>query len=245
VQCPVCDEKLTRVAYETHTVFQCPQCRGYLATKTRVSLIKSSRDLSTEALEEEAVRKEQADSATALRCPRCQGTMSKRKMPIQAAVGQSFLVDTCRRCNLVWFDGGELARLQLDHEQRPQGQEELAAQRREQTRTAAEREQFQQLLDALPRSESLPARLLGEIAPVPIALSIASLAAVLTCHLLYLFAGFPVWPTVAASLVFAAAIAWAILQVVPATGRNIGIVGVAVAVLTALWISFLLGAFSS
>jgi Zn-finger nucleic acid-binding protein len=231
--------ELARVAYEKHTAYQCPECRGYLVTRTKVSLIKSSRDRSTEALEEEASGEQRPDSSAVVPCPKCLGrNMTKRKIRIRQPIGESFSVDVCRHCRVIWFDGGELARLQLDYEQRPKAADELSAQQRRRDRTAEERKQLEELLAALPRSESFIDRALGEL--TWFFLAVALLVGVGVCYAIAL----PVGVTIAASVACGAVLGWFVLRIVRATGPNIAVVALLVLALEVLWVAFLLGAFA-
>jgi Zn-finger nucleic acid-binding protein len=169
--------------------------------------------------------------------------MTKEKIPIRPAIGQSFSIDVCKPCNVVWFDGGELARFQLDHEHRPAGREEQKAQERARDRTAEEHERFEELLAALPQSPGLLKQALTESALAVV--SLAALGAVLLCLILNAFTEFPVWPTIAASVALGGAAAWAVVQTVGATARNLAVIVVATVALEALWIAFLLYAFGT
>ncbi len=198
MQCPVCDVKLNHAAYEGQTVYHCPECRGHLATRQRVSQIKSSRERSTEALKEEATQQQRADTAERLLCPKCcTNRMIKEKVRVRFAAGESFSIDVCGRCKVVWFDGGELARLQLEHEESPKGHDELRTQQRGQERTPEEQARFQQVLDALPGPEGV-ARGVG----VPAVLLGLAVAVGVLCFLDLL----PVWALILAAVVGVAAV---------------------------------------
>jgi len=67
-----------------------------------------------------------------------------------------FHLDTCRRCEPVWFDGGELARLQLSYQISPQGKDAAELQRRWREMPPERREEFEQNLARLPVEEAAP-----------------------------------------------------------------------------------------
>lgn len=151
MNCPNCDVELERVEYENNPVFHCPQCAGYLLKRIQVSMIKSMRERSTESLQQDAARGHGAGTQTQIRCPRCRAeTMHKQKITLSQLGGDPFFVDACRKCQLVWFDGGELARLQLEYELSDQAVEELNQQLRVAERTPEEQEELDRRLAALP-----------------------------------------------------------------------------------------------
>ncbi len=164
MKCPACDTELNRATYENSPVFQCSRCSGYLMQKGRIRAIKSSRDQSTEALEQEVAQEQSPDSVDSLRCPKCLARkMTKERVRIKSDDDESFSIDTCRHCNVAWFDGGELARLQLDYETCDEALDEVDFRERAASRTAEEKEAFEQRLDALPRRRSFFDRAIGEL----------------------------------------------------------------------------------
>lgn len=66
----------------------------------------------------------------------------------------SFHIDTCHVCSFVWLDLGELARLQLEHETSPRGNDAKRFQEQHREMTAAERAEFASNLAALPPGEA-------------------------------------------------------------------------------------------
>jgi len=239
VQCPVCSAELNRVTYEDQRVFQCPECNGYLAAERKVGRMKRLRGRSTEALQAEAAQEQRGDSAALLRCPKCRARkMAKQKIAFASSAGGSFTVDTCRACSVVWFDGGELARLQLDYESRPKARDELDSEKRSEARTAEEREKFEALLAVLPRHESFLERLMDEMKPI-LALA-ASLVAVVAAYW-----ACPAWITVVASLACGAALAWLLLDIFGGAKRHVLWIAAAVLLIEVVWIAFLSGAFAS
>jgi len=77
-----------------------------------------------------------------------------RKERVQITKEQSFSLDLCRDCNVVWFDGGELARMQIQYEKSAQALEAYAFQQREETRTEEEQKELEQAFAELPKWQS-------------------------------------------------------------------------------------------
>jgi len=162
VDCPSCETTLQRETYETFFVFQCPDCSGVLLNTSRLSWIKTRRGLSTEELQG------QVDSASStedthekIRCPRCRGeggaaTMDKMESRKLEPTAELFVIDLCQSCQLAWFNGGELARLQLAYESTPKALAELQMQLQAETRTEEEEEELREDLAQLPGISSTP-----------------------------------------------------------------------------------------
>ena len=153
MNCPSCQAPLHRILYEGMSVFRCMQCHGYLVGQKRLEGIQASPQTSIEGLKKEVIEESRPDTLDAIRCPRCRRKMDKRFIEEPA----SMYVDTCRECGHLWLDGGELARLQLAHEMKPQAQEARRFQQRLKTMTAEERAEFEANIAKLPDdSEALP-----------------------------------------------------------------------------------------
>jgi Zn-finger nucleic acid-binding protein len=151
MQCPACRVELNRTTYEGVPVFECPRCGGYLVGRRQMVLIKSSRGKSREELEADVESRSGGDSTEDVRCPKCLARdMKKQRVP---AGDESFHVDVCEKCGVVWFEGGELARMQLQYEASAKGVESLARQQRAAGLDAGDNE-FQRNLAALPRNSN-------------------------------------------------------------------------------------------
>jgi len=74
----------------------------------------------------------------------------------------SFCIDKCRDCEVVWFDAGQLARLQLEHEATPRAREASRLQNRHREMTLEEKEQFEHHLACLPEGDATLASAFGE-----------------------------------------------------------------------------------
>jgi len=150
MKCPSCAGQLVRTTYEGLPVFRCDECFGYLLGQKRVDGIKRSRDKSVEQLKEETLSESREDTKTIVRCPRC-----RMKMKKEFLAEPVFLhVDRCKPCDLVWLDGGELARIQLGHEMTPQSRDAAEMQRRLKEMDPQRRQEFEENLAKLPEPES-------------------------------------------------------------------------------------------
>ena len=149
MKCPVCDAELRRSAYEGLPVFCCDSCHGYLVQTNRVANIKRRREKSDAELAEET-QVAGADSKNQLACPRCRRSMTK-----ETAQGENvFQIDKCQTCDVVWFDPGELARLQQNYQATPRAAEALRFQQRHQNMTAEEKAEFEEDLADLPPGDA-------------------------------------------------------------------------------------------
>ncbi len=150
MKCPTCSDTLVRVKYEGFPVFRCESCFGYLVPVHRIDSFKRSRGKTIEQLKDETLGESRPDTEERIRCPRCKMVMKKEFFKDLA----SFHTDTCESCELIWFDGGELARLQLCYEMSPQGQDAAEFQRRLREMSPEAKAEFERNLANLPERES-------------------------------------------------------------------------------------------
>ncbi|HUS40176.1 MAG: zf-TFIIB domain-containing protein [Pirellulales bacterium] len=150
MDCPLCSTELRRTTYEGLPLFACDTCSGYLVATNRVSAIERRREKNAEDLMQEAAPAKLKDNQEALRCPRCRGRMMKEfaKSPAE------FHIDTCERCDVVWFDAGELALIQLTFEATAAGQDAARFQDRHRTMSSEEKQEFEQQLARLPHGNA-------------------------------------------------------------------------------------------
>lgn len=160
MKCPVCNTDLTQAKYEGVPIHHCLECRGFLARKTRAMGIRHKTERTPDILLEEAKAQLLADTRKTIRCPACRDLMRKQSIPGAA----QFKLDVCSRCELIWFDGGELALFQLAWEASPQGQESARMQERHRNMSDEERAELEADIDALPRN-SLLSSLLDAFTP--------------------------------------------------------------------------------
>ncbi|MEE3369688.1 MAG: zf-TFIIB domain-containing protein [Planctomycetota bacterium] len=163
MDCPTCKTALVKDQYEGHPVFHCPECSGYLMKRQRMAQIQSNREMSSEELEGHAEKRATADTTDLIRCPRCHGQrMNKEKVQFDLRPDESFQLDICRQCQVIWFDGGELAKLQLDYESSIKAIDQLERQQLAQSLSGERKEQLEQRIAALPMaSNSLGAHLVN------------------------------------------------------------------------------------
>jgi len=154
MDCPKCSRPLNRTTYEDVQVMQCEECFGYLVARKRLMLIKSSREQGPEALRDEAHTEQASDTHERLRCPSCLvEVMNKERVRVTA--DDSFHLDVCRKCDRVWLDGGELARLQIKFEQSAKAVEAFAHQEKLQNLSGGEQTELEERIGKLRDSESV------------------------------------------------------------------------------------------
>lgn len=112
-RCPVCDQPLEPIDYEGFRVMHCTSCHGHLVPVQRYESIKRTPGKSWNELEQEAEGQFGGRPEQTLTCPRCRGSMRSQLTTVGTFELQT---DLCRECALVWFDGGELALLQLAYQ---------------------------------------------------------------------------------------------------------------------------------
>ena len=156
MNCPTCSATLSRVTYEGLTVLGCAACLGYLVTTRRIDSIKRRREKDQETLRREArtIRFEERESI--LRCPRCHAQMMR-----ESVVRPAFEIDRCKSCNLVWFDAGELAYLQLHFESTDQAIDASRMQDRHRFMSPERRRAFEKNLARLPEGDATLASVFG------------------------------------------------------------------------------------
>ncbi len=138
INCPACHCHLARTKYEGFPVFRCSGCRGYLVASPRVKDIQRRQAKRSKELIAEAAQASN-DIAYTLYCPRCHVAM--RKHPLKDS--HEFCIDECSYCEVIWFDAGELAILQLEHDAKPGQQSNAAFQQRIEQMTPAEIAEFE------------------------------------------------------------------------------------------------------
>ena len=158
MKCPVCGSGMKRILYEGFAVFRCMNCHGYLMADRRLENIRRSDKRSVELLKQEVTEQSGGDTAEKIRCPRCHRVMKKKFIAAPA----SLHIDACRDCEMLWLDGGELARLQLSHEISARGRDAAEFRRRHREMTPEQKAQFEQDLEKLDSGEQSAGSILGE-----------------------------------------------------------------------------------
>ena len=210
MDCPTCSRPLTRTTYENVQVMQCEACFGYLVARRRLTLIKSTRELGPEALHEEARTEQAPDTHDQVRCPKCLAEVM-RKERVRVSDEEAFHLDVCRKCDNVWLDGGELARLQIKFEQSAKALDAFAHQERLESLSGNERTELEERIDNL---EESPGAFGASMADLGL---LATVGAFLLGTVLALILGSPA-VSVLFSLALCASLAYAIVRWFGGTG---------------------------
>lgn len=146
MKCPICKVKLTRKKYEEVAIHQCGDCQGTLLKFNRLKQIENRRDKLEEELMDEMVNSAE-DSRQKLRCSGCMSTMEKRRKKIGP---WDFAIDRCNKCQLIWLDAGELAKMQVIFEFSEKGEEAERFRQRLKNMTPAEKAEYEERIANLP-----------------------------------------------------------------------------------------------
>jgi len=101
LSCPRCALTLVREPIAGGSLPTCPECAGSVVTVgllRRIAPKERVRAIWTHAT--------QGGETSRHRCPSCRFTMTTGRIEMDAATLE---IDACRRCQLLWFDGAELA----------------------------------------------------------------------------------------------------------------------------------------
>ena len=145
MDCPKCVNKLKPIQYSGVRIFSCSECSGHLVENGRVKKIEKRINKDPKALVREIVQNEKPDTIEVIRCPRCRNRMDKQEVN----AGRTFQKDSCRNCDAVWLDGGELAEIQLAYESNEQTQEIQQMRERLENMTAQEKADYEANIAAL------------------------------------------------------------------------------------------------
>ncbi len=152
MNCPVCKKvKLVRTKYEDTPVRKCSQCHGYLVQGKRVGAIKNSQQNSDEEFLTEIASASGTDTQKSIHCPGCLSRMAKLK---ESLASQRYWLDKCSKCDWIWFDAGELAKLQLQYESSEQALELFRFQDRMENMTEEEKKDYEARIAALPNAKT-------------------------------------------------------------------------------------------
>jgi len=159
--CPVCQTPLTHEKYEGFPVLHCGQCGGHLVPFRRLEPIKRLQRTTEAELKQEA-NAFSGDSTERIRCPRCNVYMRKEALDVPLIEGLH--QDVCDHCQVVWFDGGELAMVQLVYEQTGEFRnvDELRQRMRELEADPERKAAFERTLAELPDSTFTLENAMGE-----------------------------------------------------------------------------------
>lgn len=116
-KCPRCSTFLDRIEYEGVKVLQCPSCNGHLVGLALLGAIENRGIKKTEEHQQDVIENYRKGSHAPVSCPRCLRTMESRRVSTNIP---DVTLDFCRKCSLMWFDGGEMAIAQMHHETGPE-----------------------------------------------------------------------------------------------------------------------------
>ena len=80
--------------------------------------------------------------------------MSKEKIHFDQRPDESFQLDICRKCQMIWFDGGELAKFQLDYESSIKAIDQLERQKLAQSLSGDRKEQLEERIATIPMASN-------------------------------------------------------------------------------------------
>jgi len=147
MDCPGCRTTLENIEYEGVPVRRCGQCRGMLVTRSGVQRVRTQQNRPTEQLFVEYRQEDREDTQEKIRCPRCRNRMRKQ---LVRHVAEQFTIDSCRECQLSWFDGGELARIQLIYESSAAARDSIELQYQARNMSDERRRQLEEDIANLP-----------------------------------------------------------------------------------------------
>ena len=98
--CPICEASLKPISVPDAAIWQCASCKGVMA-----NLAVLRQYLRSDVVRTFWHKAIAASAAADKKCPSCR--QSLRAFTVQRNE-QTINLDTCRHCQLVWFDKGEL-----------------------------------------------------------------------------------------------------------------------------------------
>ena len=106
--CPLCGAILVRALVdERYTVDHCVQCRGVLMPRAAFASVVNARRSNAVGPGHPPAPVDARELERQIRCPGCAA-----KMDVHPYYGPgSVVIDTCRSCNLIWLDHGELKQI--------------------------------------------------------------------------------------------------------------------------------------
>lgn len=105
--CPVCRTRLEGAQIDQVPVEHCAKCNGVLVAHGNFGLIVQLRRAARRDGPAPARPIDPEELERRLRCPSCRGVFLTH--PYYG--GGTVVIDTCARCDLVWLDRGEIARV--------------------------------------------------------------------------------------------------------------------------------------
>jgi Zn-finger nucleic acid-binding protein len=106
--CPLCQAPLAKSLLDgSHTIQYCEKCRGVLLQRADFAYAVSQRRAHARGPGLHAVEQDRRELQRRVACPSC-----RTPMDVHPYYGPGHVViDTCRSCDLVWLDFGELQQI--------------------------------------------------------------------------------------------------------------------------------------
>ena len=104
MKCARCKMQLKRDLRDGERVDACEKCQCFLIRVTRLKRIRARGLRSPEQLMEDWREHAEIDVTPEVRCPRCRNMMDRRGIEGGNGIPQ----DSCKKCELMWCDPGEL-----------------------------------------------------------------------------------------------------------------------------------------
>lgn len=102
--CPICNSHLTSATIEGYSISFCNTCRGFLTTNAEFSEILFRRRSQVANQPDVSRTFDPAELKRRIACPKCRKKMDTHPY----GGGGNVVIDTCARCQLIWFDAREL-----------------------------------------------------------------------------------------------------------------------------------------
>jgi Zn-finger nucleic acid-binding protein len=104
LRCPICQNTLSRASIDGCRALYCKKCRGILTDQPSFTKIVNSRRARASGPPDKPRPLNPEELQRQIRCPYC-GEM----METHPYYGPgNIVIDTCRRCHVIWLDHGEL-----------------------------------------------------------------------------------------------------------------------------------------
>lgn len=107
--CPTCAIPLQQAAVERVRIEYCPGCRGLLIPGEALAVIVRQRRSEYRGAERTPEPLQSGRLLGHVNCPQCAARMER---DLYGGPGNQ-VVDSCRRCGLVWLDSGELTAIEV------------------------------------------------------------------------------------------------------------------------------------
>lgn len=117
MKCPRCSQLLRSTTYEGVAVDHCPKCSGIWLDEGELAPILATRELKfsaeavASAIATQNLNMPAAETESVEACPKC----GKPMLAMNFGANSGVIVDRCTEHGL-WFDRGELERIQMIHE---------------------------------------------------------------------------------------------------------------------------------